>query len=313
MVARIQRESFGWKSSWAQRLTRKNFSWTIFRTYEKCGFGWAQHLYSLPERPKLWDLPEDQSNKGSVQKTYWLNRTSCRKFWWFWLQPITKFSVKDVNLETIIERQSWCKTWLPNGSSSYPCKTKLHKKPREACKSSWSPLGSLMSFTLTCFLEFSKACEDLSLESLYVDTTQIRNTWDCWERCAQSERRYICCILAIRSGWEMVGRFHGMLFLSAKLAKSLVWWEDSTRKTFLGNHLKDRLFHLVHWLSITLSKRRTSQEFINLERKSYLDCSLDTLCTRVEFGRVTWWLQTLRSWKRWTHWKSAQKDSMQRK
>ena len=44
-------------------------------------------------------------------------------------------------------------------------------------------------------------------------------------------------------------------------------------KDVLGNHLKDRLFHLVHWLSITLSQRRTSQESINLERKSYLDCS----------------------------------------
>ena len=31
----------------------------------------------------------------------------------------------------------------------------------------------------------------------------------------------------------------------------------------------------------------TSQESINLERKSYLDCSLDTLCTRGELGRVT--------------------------
>ena len=32
-----------------------------------------------------------------------------------------------------------------------------------------------------------------------------------------------------------------------------------------------------------------------------------------EFGRVTYWLQTLRSWKRWTHLKSTLKDSMQRK
>ena len=28
-------------------------------------------------------------------------------------------------------------------------KTKLHKKPREACKSSWSLIGILQSFTLT--------------------------------------------------------------------------------------------------------------------------------------------------------------------
>ena len=47
-------------------------------------------------------------------------------------------------------------------------------------------------------------------------------------------------------------------------------------KDVLGNHLKDRLFHLVHWLSITQKLRRTSQESINLERKSYLDCSSDT-------------------------------------
>ena len=47
-----------------------------------------------------------------------------------------------------------------------------------------------------------------------------------------------------------------------------------------GNHLKDQLFHLVHCLSITISLQRTSQESINLERKSYLDCS-STLCTRL--------------------------------
>ena len=81
----------------------------------------------------------------------------------------------------------------------------------------------------------------------------------------------------------------------------------------LGNHLKDRLFHLAHSLSVTLSLRKTSQESINLERKSYLDCSLDALCARGEFGRVTYWLQTLRSWKRWTHMKSTRKDSMQRR
>ena len=78
-------------------------------------------------------------------------------------------------------------------------------------------------------------------------------------------------------------------------------------KDVLGNCLKDRLFHLVHWLSTTLQLRRTSQESINLERKSYLDCSSDMHCTRGKFGRVTYWSQTLRSWRRWTHRKSTQK------
>ena len=49
------------------------------------------------------------------------------------------------------------------------------------------------------------------------------------------------------------------------------------------------------------------QSRIHLERKSYVDCSSDTLCTRGEFGKVTYLLQTLRSWRRWTHRKSTQK------
>ena len=38
----------------------------------------------------------------------------------------------------------------------------------------------------------------------------------------------------------------------------------------LENLLKDQSFRLVHWLSITLSLRKTRQESINLERKSCL-------------------------------------------
>ena len=48
-----------------------------------------------------------------------------QKFLVIRLQPITKLSVKDVNLETIIDMQLWCKTWLPNGSSRIRAKQKL--------------------------------------------------------------------------------------------------------------------------------------------------------------------------------------------
>ena len=58
--------------------------------------------------------------------------------------------------------QSWCRTWPPNGSSRFRAKQKLHKKPREACKSSWSPTGNQKSFYTDNSLEFGKACEDLS-------------------------------------------------------------------------------------------------------------------------------------------------------
>ena len=64
--------------------------------------------------------------------------------------------------------------------------------------------------------------------------------------------------------------------------------EKTPMRDALENLLQDQSSRLVHWLSITLFLRKTSQESINLERKSYPDCSLDTLCTRGEFGRVTY-------------------------
>ena len=66
-----------------------------------------------------------------------------------WLQQITKFWVKVVNLETIIDMQSWCRTWPPNGSSRIRARQKLPRKRRRACNSSWSRIGNLKSFTLT--------------------------------------------------------------------------------------------------------------------------------------------------------------------
>ena len=41
-------------------------------------------------------------------------------------------------------------------------KHKLHRKPSEACKSSWNPRGNPKSFNTDNSLEFGKACEDLS-------------------------------------------------------------------------------------------------------------------------------------------------------
>ena len=60
---------------------------------------------------------------------------------------------------------------------------------------------------------------------------------------------------------------------------------------------------------ITLFSAKDQSRIHLWERKSYLDCSSDTDCTRVYFGRVTYWLQTLRSWRRWTHRKSTSKKT----
>ena len=67
---------------------------------------------------------------------------------------------------------------------------------------------------------------------------------------------------------------------------------------------------LVEYYTISAKDKSKIHQF---GKKVLLDYCLDMHCTRGEFGRVTYSSQTLRSWKRWTHRKSTQKDSMQSK
>ena len=215
--------------------------------------------------------------QGPVQKTHWRSRTSCRKFWW---------------LDNSRSQSSQWKLWISKQSSicnrgaglGNPVVTvvpvqnqKLLRKHKGACKSSWSQIGKKS-------LEFGKACEDLS-----------------WNHCTSTPHRSETNGIAERAV-RRVKEGTSAVLLQSGLDEN--WWADfmecytylrnmqdllsdgeTHMRDVLGNHLKDRSFRLVHWLSITPSLRKTSQVSINLERKSYLDCSSDTLCMWVEFGR----------------------------
>ena len=100
-------------------------------------------------------------------------------------------------------------------------------------------------------LEFGKACEDLS-----------------WNHCTSTPHRSETFGVAERAV-RRVKEGTSAVLLQSGLNES--WWADSMKvtpicetsqicflmgrrlvKDVLGNHLKDRLFHLVHWLSISL-------------------------------------------------------------
>ena len=195
---------------------------------------------------------------------------------------------------------------------SYPCKTKLHRTHQEACKSSWSQTGNLKSFTLTIPWNLAKPvkiCPGIIARLHHTD---------------QKQMGLLRAVRRVKEGTSAV-------LLQSGLNES--WWADSMEcYTYLRN-VTDLLSDgktpcegrfgqpfngpiipfgsLVEYHAFTANDQ--SRESINLERKSYLDCSSDTHCTRKEFGRVTYLLQTLRSWRRWTHRKSSQKDSMRKR
>ena len=229
-----------------------------------------------------------------------------------WKQQITRFSVTIVNLETITHVQSWCRTWPPNGSSRIRAKQKLHRKPREACKSSWNPIGSLKSFTLTIpwtLAKLVKIFPGIIVRQHHVLRKQmglLREHYAGWKK---APLLYCCNQVRMKVGGQILWNVTPI----CETSQISYLMGRRPMKDVLGNHLKDHSFRLVHWLSITLLLRRTSQESINLERKFYLDRSLDTLCTRGEFGRVTYWLQTLRSRKRCLQQKFTLEDSKRKR
>ena len=99
---------------------------------------------------------------------------------------------------------------------AYPCKNKNFTRNPEACKSSWSPIGILKSFTLTIPLEFGKACEDLS-----------------WNHCTSTPHRSETNGIAERAV-RRVKEGTSAVLLQSGLNES--WWADSMEcYTYLRN------------------------------------------------------------------------------
>ena len=158
---------------------------------------------------------------------------------------------------------------------SYPCKTKTSQDTQRSLQKFLEPNRKSKVIYTDNSLEFGKACEYLS-----------------WNPCSSTPHRSETNGIAERAV-RRVKEGTSAVLLQSGLIENL--WADSIpicetfkisclmgrlhTKDVLENPLKDQSFRLVHWLSITLFLRKTSQESINLERKSYLDCSLDTLCT----------------------------------
>ena len=275
--------------------------WVKHRVYTHFPKDWNCEIC---QRTKITRAPCRRRNGGAVPRAErfddMITAESQSSQWKMWISKQSSMS------------QSWCRTWPPNGSMHILAKQKLHKKHREACKSSWSRMRTLKSFTLTIPWNLAKPVKIFPGIIVRQQHTDRKQMGLLKEQCAEWKKaplRYCCNQVWMKNG----GQIPWNVTPICETIKISCLMRKLQARDVLGNHLKDRSFRLVPWLSITLLLRRTSQESINMERKSYLDSSLDTLRSRGEFRRVTYWLQTLRSWNRWTHRKSMQKDWMQRK
>ena len=134
---------------------------------------------------------------------------------------------------------------------SYPCKTKTSQETQRSLQKFLEPDRKPKVIYTDISLEFGKACEDLS-----------------WNHCTSTPHRSETNGIAERAVRRVKEGTSAVLLQSGLNGN---WWADSMEcytclrilqisylmgklrmRDVLGNHFKDRLFHLVHWLSITL-------------------------------------------------------------
>ena len=193
---------------------------------------------------------------------------------------------------------------------AYSCKTKTSQKTQRSLQKFLGPDSEPKVIYTDNSLEFGKACEDLSWNHC-TSTPHRSETNGIAERAVRRVEEGTSAVL-LQSGlkWKLVGRFYGMWDLSAKRHRSIIWWEDALWKTFRAIiERTDYSIRFIGWVFTYNCEGPVKNPSI-WKKKSYLDCSSDMHCTRGEFGRVTYWLQILRSWRRWTHRKSTRKDSI---
>ena len=170
-----------------------------------------------------------QKLQGPMQKTHWRNiYSTCWKVWWLhngrsqspdrgvWISEQSSIRSRGAGLSHSVE------TILSVQNQNF-------SRDREKLTIvSWTRKPKVI-YTNNSF-EFWQILWRNIVESPNFDTSSIWNEWYCGTSCTTSSRRNISSIVAIRSGWKMVGWFHGMLLLSAKCARPHGRREHSKRK-----------------------------------------------------------------------------------
>ena len=191
--------------------------------------------------------------------------------------------------------QSWCRTWPPNGSSRIRAKQKLLRKHKGACKSSWSRIGSLKSFTLTIPWNLAKPVKIFPGTIVRQRHTDLKQMGLLGEQYAEWKKvRPQCCCNQV---WMKNG---GQIPWNA-----IPICETFKISCLVGRHhmkggsecsLTDQWYRLEQWSNITLSLRKTYPDYTSSVQKSCQVYYSVIFCMREESGKETLWSQTLKNW-----------------
>ena len=135
---------------------------------------------------------------------------------------------------------------------AYPYKNKTSQETQRSLQKFLEPERKPQVIYTENSLEFGKACEDPSWKHC-TSTPHRSETSGIAERAVRRVKEGTSAVFS-QSGLNesLVGRFYGMFTPICETSQIYYLMGRRPMKDVLGNHLKDLLFHLVHWLSITL-------------------------------------------------------------
>ena len=196
---------------------------------------------------------------------------------------------------------------------SYPCKSKSSQETQRSLQKFLEPNRKPKVIYTDNSLEFGKACEDLSWNHS-TSTPHRSETNGIAERAVRRVKEGTSAVL-LQSGlgekWsaDAMECYCYLRNIQDLLSDGKRPYERRFEKSFNGTSYPV-------WSNGRISPNFCERPIETTSIWSKRSCqvhSLDMCCPWREFGRVTYWLQTLRSWKRWTHQKSVQKDSMRKR
>ena len=177
-----------------------------------------------------------QDDKGSLQKTHWRS-TSSRKVWW-----LDNSRSQSPQWGKWISKQSPIRSRGTRSSHSMDSILSVQKKTSQETEKS-----------LRKFLEPSEKPKVIYTDIQFIGIWQIlwrsrhgiiellhlidlRRMVLLKKAVRRIERRDVCCTVAIRLGWKMVGWFYGMLLPSAKCSRPSWQMEKLLIKDDSENH-----------------------------------------------------------------------------
>ena len=189
---------------------------------------------------------------------------------------------------------------------AYPFKTKTSQQTQRSMQNFLEPDGKPK--VIYNSLEYGEACEDLSWN--HCTSTPLRSeTNGIAERAMRRVKEGTSAVL-LQSGLNESWCADFMeCYTYLRNVQNLLSDGKTPKERRLEQPFKVPLFHLVHWLSITLLTAKDPSRIHQFGKKVLPGLFLGFALYAGEFGGVTYWSQTLRSWRRWTHQKSTRKDS----